>query len=203
MHGCRSRREAILRCLNQPADWIEWFVDEVLAHGVGLLLGEDLGEVLVAVVVGERGDDDLATGAGWPACTIGRPRRAGCGRRASAPIGRARRARRRGRRGCCAARRAGRARARGRGRRDGRNTARSARSASGRRGSPPGTSSVRSPRRERRDQVAIDRLIADELAEAALAAADRAGDGVDLAEPLLGGPGQASRAVRQRAGGLA
>ena len=55
--------EATLRRLNQPADWIECFVDEVVAHGVGLLLREDLGEVLVAVVVGERGDHDLRAGA--------------------------------------------------------------------------------------------------------------------------------------------
>ena len=37
-------------------------LDEVVADGVGLLLGEDLGEILVAVVVGKRGDHDFRPG---------------------------------------------------------------------------------------------------------------------------------------------
>ena len=104
-------------------------LDQVLAHGVGLLLGEDLGEVLVAVVVGERGDHDLRAGpAGLlaPSGDLVEPGPAD-GRRA--PSGRARTARRRGRRGCSAASRAGRARARGRDRPGGRSTATTARSA--------------------------------------------------------------------------
>ena len=39
---------ATLRVPNQPVESIAWLVDEVLADGVGLLLGQDLGEVLVA-----------------------------------------------------------------------------------------------------------------------------------------------------------
>src|SRR5271157_6639943 len=34
-------------------------LDQILAYGVGLLLGQDLGKVEVVVIVGEGGDDDL------------------------------------------------------------------------------------------------------------------------------------------------
>ena len=37
-------------------------LDQVLADGVGLLLGQDLGQVEVVIVVGEGGDDDLRLG---------------------------------------------------------------------------------------------------------------------------------------------
>ena len=37
------------------------------------------------------------------------------------------------------------------------------------------------------DEVVIGRIIANQLAQAAFAAANRAGDRVELAEPLLGG----------------
>lgn len=41
-------------------------VDQVPAHRFGLLLGQNFGEVVIAVVIGERRDDDLRRGATGP-----------------------------------------------------------------------------------------------------------------------------------------
>ena len=53
-----------------------------------------------------------------------------------------------------------------------------------------------------RDEVAVDRLVLHQLAEAALAAADRAGDGVDLGQALLGGARQALEPFERPGGPL-
>ncbi len=53
-----------------------------------------------------------------------------------------------------------------------------------------------------RNQVAIGGLVADQFAEAALTAPDRAGDGVDLGQPLLGGARQRIEAFQRSGGSL-
>src|SRR5208337_1999968 len=123
---------------SEPAGRVDSvLLDQVLAYGVGLLLGQDLGKVDVVVIVGEGGDDDLRL---WLAGLL-----------APAPdlveVGAA----------------------------DG-----------GQNGAP------------RFEQF----LITDQLAEGTLALADRAGNGVDLFEPRLGGPGQVVELLERGTGPL-
>src|SRR5271157_4290863 len=56
--GAEADRGDLAR--SEPAGRVDSvLLDQVLAYGVGLLLGQDLGKVDVVVIVGEGGDDDL------------------------------------------------------------------------------------------------------------------------------------------------
>ncbi len=56
--GAEADRGDLAR--SEPAGRVDSVLrDQVLAYGVGLLLGQDLGKVDVVVIVGEGGDDDL------------------------------------------------------------------------------------------------------------------------------------------------
>lgn len=198
--GAEADRGDLAR--SEPAGRVDSvLLDQILAYGVGLLLGQDLGKVDVVVIVGEGGDDDLRlwlAGLLAPAPDLVEVGAADGGQDGEAqfeqfliPEQAAVSPRARLVQDLLAFEEGARVRIAGQ------------RPGSLERGEVVfhGRESALASVGQGH-QALVSGLITDELAERTLALADRAGNGVDLFEPRLGGPGQVVELLERGTGPL-